>query len=194
MKKKFLLVFTLLCTLLFMIGCKSNEIKDNNYKRDIYSVDGLDIDKLLKYKNSYVGDNSKVGGILSILPGNMFIKEFSLTNDSIKVDYEYKGQSNMEEEDLQKYFNDENTKKIFLNNITTLFILIKNVENIELNLHTENQLSFNISRKEVEDFYGKDLRKYAEDKLLWEKEVLKNKLASKESIESFFEAHSIIIK
>jgi len=124
----------------------------------------------------------------------MFIKEFSLTNDSIKVDYEYKGQSNMEEEDLQKYFNDENTKKIFLNNITTLFILIKNVENIELNLHTENQLSFNISRKEVEDFYGKDLRKYAEDKLLWEKEVLKNKLASKESIESFFEAHSIIIK
>jgi len=177
-----------------MIGCKSNEIKDNNYKRDIYSVDGVDIDKLLKYKNSYVGDNSKVGGILSILPGNMFIKEFSLTNDSIKVDYEYKGQSNMEEEDLQKYFNDENTKKIFLNNITTLFILIKNVENIELNLHTENQLSFNISRKEVEDFYGKDLRKYAEDKLLWEKEVLKNKLASKESIESFFEAHSIIIK
>ncbi|HCQ89664.1 MAG TPA: hypothetical protein DIU45_07880, partial [Clostridium sp.] len=116
MKKKFLLVVTLLFTLLFMIGCKSNEIKDNNYKRDIYSVDELDIDKLLKYKDSYVGDNSKVGGILSVLPGNMFIKEFSLTNDSIKVDYEYKGQSNIKEEDLHKYFNDENTKKIFLNN------------------------------------------------------------------------------
>ena len=172
-----------------LTGCKSNETKGRNIIQEI------NIEKLIEYKDSYVGDNSAVGGILYNLPGNIYVKQFSLQTNKqpcgIKVNYGLYENSNLKEEDFDKYWNSESVENVFLNNATTLFILIKNVDKVELELDRPNKQVFTITRKELETFYGKDLREYSKDISLWEKEVLKGVIDSSEKVEELFKVHSI---
>lgn len=214
-------------SLLLLVGCVG--LTDSKSKENVieHSVAGkvVDIDKLLEYKDSYVGDSSAVGGILSKLPGSVFSRGFSLQTSSepygIEVNYELTDDQIVNrkaltdffgyteefattygiregtnirfgEEDFIKYWNDDSAKKIFLNNATTFFILVKNVEEIRFNVNTTEQLTFSITRKELEAFYGKDLRTYSKDKPLWEKEVLEDTIYSDSRIESFFKTYDCL--
>ncbi|MEJ8553128.1 DUF4825 domain-containing protein [Tepidibacter sp. Z1-5] len=192
MKKIFILVFILILGFTLFTACKSNETKSTN------KIQEINIEKLIEYKDSYVGDNSAVGGILYNLPGNIYVKQFSLQTNTepygIKVDYGLQENSNLKEEDFDKYWNSESVENIFLNNATTLFILVKNVDKVEFELDTPNKQSFTITRKELETFYGKDLREYSRDTSLWEKEVLKGVINSSEKVEEFFKSHNITVE
>ncbi|CAH2214208.1 DUF4825 domain-containing protein [Tepidibacter aestuarii] len=186
MKKIFVIGIILMFSFSVLIGCESSEDKSVN------STKKINIEKLIEYRDSYVGDNSAVGGILYNLPGNMYVKQFSLqTNNtpySIKVDYGLDKNSNLKKEDFNKFWDSESVKNIFLNNATTLFILVKNVDEVEFNLDTPNKQSFSITRKELETFYGKDLREYSNDISVWKKEIID----SSEKKEDLFKNHSII--
>jgi hypothetical protein len=179
LKKTLVVALILFLVFSLLIGCQSNEIKR------LDSVQETNIEKLVEYKDSYVGDNSAVGGILYSLPGNMYVKQFSLQTNTkpyvIKVEYGLDENSNLKKEDFNEFWNDENAKNIFLNNAITLFILIKNVDEVEFNLNTLNKQSFRITRKELETLYGRDLREYSNDILAWKKEVID----SSEKIEEF---------
>jgi len=150
----------------------------------------IDLDRLIKYKDAYVGDNSAVGGILFELPGNIYVKSFALQTGSlpyiIEVNYGLNGNSNLQEEDLKKYWTEENIQNIFLNNATSFFILVKNVDEVRFTLETDQKRSFRISRKEMEEFYGNDLKGYAQDKEMWLKEVIQNTINNRERIKEFY--------
>ncbi|MCY6484903.1 DUF4825 domain-containing protein [Clostridium aestuarii] len=208
MKKIFALAAVLILIFSFYVNAKSNKIN----KSDSESIQGqeINISRLLDSKNTYVGNINEVSNILWNLPGDRFKKGILLQTKNepygIEVNYglndKEKNELNDEEKaylekrkkELNEYWTDENTKKVFLNNATTLFILVKNVDRVKFNLDAKNKCSFSISRKELEEFYGKDLRKYVENIKLWEKEVLENTINSDKKIEGFFKSHEIICK
>jgi hypothetical protein len=189
MKKRFALFFTLLMIFLFLTGCQTNNVSSTN------AIQQINLDLLKKYKDSDVGNNFAVFNILSNLPGALYVKQISLETKkspfSISVDYGLRQDTNVKESDFNEYWSEKNTKKIFLNNATTLFILIKNVSTINFNA---NNQSFSISRQELKTFYGRDLREYANKTDLWEKEILEETLNSNEKIEEFYKTHSIVVK
>ena len=189
MKRRFALFCTLLIIFSFLTSCESNNVSNTN------NIQQINLTNLIKYKDSDVGNNSAVFNILSNLPGALYVKQISLETKNppfgISVDYGLRHDTNVKESDLNEYWSEKNTKKIFLINATTLFVLIKNVSTINFNI---NNQSVSISRKDLNTFYGRDLREYADKTSLWEKEILEEAPNSDEKIEEFFKAHSIAIK
>lgn len=189
LKKSLALVCTFLIAFSFLTGCKSQKIVDvNNTKK-------MNINNVIKYKNSYVGNNAAVTNILYNLPGGLFVKQVSLetrrTPYGIVVNYGLKQGSSLKEEDLSKYWEGDNAKRIFLNNATTLFILVKNVDTVTFNLASANNQSFSISRKDLETFYGRNLREYAKNTSLWQTEVIDGTINSKDKVQTFFKNYKI---
>lgn len=188
MKRNFGLFCISLIILLFVTSCQSNNFSNTN------NTEQTSLTRLIKYKDSDVGNNLAVSNILSNLPGALYVKQISLETKSspfsISVDYGLRQDTNVKESDLREYWSEKNTKKIFLNNATTLFILINNVATVNFNV---NNQSFSISREELKNFYGRDLKEYANKTSIWEKEVFKETLNSNEKMEEFYKNHSIAI-
>lgn len=191
MKKILILIVSSFLILTLLNGCKVNRMADKGVikeeTQDIASE--VEINKLLEYRDSYVGDSSAVGGIIDNLPG-MSTKGFALGTDSppysIEVNYGLRENSSISIVEFDKYWSEENTKKIFLNNATTFFILVKNVDIVQFNLYSSNKHTFKVSREELEEFWGKDLKEYAVSTELWETEILKPIFYSNETVEDFF--------
>jgi len=191
--KRLLLLCCTVALTLILAGCQKTEAKD--YEAEQTGSLAINLDKLLVYKDSYIGDNSAVGNILFTLPGNIYAKNFYLETAAvpfaIEVDYGIKSNSDLKKEDLIKYWTEEMTQKIFLNNAAAFFILVKNVDEVRFNLDTPEKRTFSISRQEMEQFFGKDLRLYAQDKQLWTKEVLEQCINNNEKREKFFEKYKL---
>ena len=68
-----------------------NEVEQLAERKNISLIDEINIDKLLEFKDSYVGDNSAVGNIIYNLPGNVYFGGMTLqTNETpyeISMDY-----------------------------------------------------------------------------------------------------------
>ncbi len=189
--KKLYFIGILCLSFIFLVGCQASQSLEEA------KITTVNIDELLEYKDSYVGDNSAVGGIINNLPGNIFFQGMALKTDNrpYGIEINYGVNPNLGQEDFTEYWTVDQTKKYFLNNATTLFILVKNVDEVKFNLtsslDTQSEQVFNISRSELEEFYGKDLRLYAEDKKLWQTEIIEEKLNSREALDSFFKTHPI---
>lgn len=174
----------ILCSMVLM-GCQSEkeETKENTVK------------EFLAFKDSTIGDSSEVVNMSYLLPGGKYVKRISLQTDQkpygITIDYGVKEGTNIKEEVFEDDWNEEVTKRTFLNNATTYFILIDNVDVVEFTLHTKAPKSFKITRQEIDDFYGKDVRKYADDEKAWNEEVLENTIGDEAKVAKFFKKHPI---
>ncbi len=181
MKHSFLSIMVF-AALLMLIGCQSNQIHQDE-----------SIAKLIAYKNSYVGDNSAIFHIVKGSIAGRYVKEISLETKKqpygITVNYGSKHNTDDKAENFEEYWNTEQTKKAFLNNASTLFILVDNVEVIKFHLETNKQELFTITRNELEEFYGKDLRLYADNEDLWRKEIIEATINDKEKLNAFYKKY-----
>lgn len=194
MKRPLFLVAVILASGVIISSAILFSISRNNSQNTVNTKE-MQIDKVMKYKTAYIGDNSKVMNLIQNLPGGNFddgiILETDKTPYGVEVNYGIKNAVNADEKSINAYWTDETTKKTFLNNATALFALVDNLDRITFKFNIGQGKEFTITRKEMEDFYGKDLRRYAENTALWNKEVLKDTLNSNEKLQSFFILHSI---
>lgn len=86
------------------------------------------VSDFVKYKNSYVGDNSAVGNILSMLPAHDYIAGFSLQTEKkpygVTVNYRA-NQSGVN--NYYHFWSNKNPGEILERNAAVLFSLIQNV-------------------------------------------------------------------
>lgn len=185
------LIFSFVSVLALFIFCFaviSSMMKNNDntnshtFTLSIDHKDKVDIKKLLPYRESYVGDNSAVVGILQQLPGNQYMKEgVSLSTKKEPYGIHVHYHSN------EKYWSEENVQRIFLYNATTLFILIRNVDEVSFDVKTqEGTQSFQTTRKELESFYGVTLRELSKNQTQWES-LLNHTFTDKEKVKAFYE-------
>lgn len=137
-------------SILLFVGCGygKNVPGDESHKCKV------DINRLLEYKNSYVGNNSSIGNIISNLPAQEYSKEFELQTDTepyeININY-----SNFEEEGI--VLNDESTisepfSRILKKNSLIIFSLVKNADVI--NYIMDDGEVYTYYRPELADCYG----------------------------------------
>ncbi len=122
------------------------------------------ISRLWENKTDYVGDNSKVGAIISLLtfPQNIVYDTFELFTDSepygitvnLKTDTKTKN-----------FYSDETNQQQFKDNAIIMFALIRNVEYINFNLDDGlAPYSMQYTREWANQQYGKDVRDFAVSK------------------------------
>jgi len=156
-------------------------------KSMIYLED-VNINELTKYKINSVSDIGKVDEITNMLPGIISRTGTGLVwnnEANVQVGYSYYGGNKIELKRLERYWKD-NREKILLFNATTYLILIPNVQKVTIALDVPYKQKFEVTRKDLEKFYGNDLNEYFTNTSLWEKEVLKETINSSHKLKPFF--------
>lgn len=175
--KKFILFITLL--VFFILGCnKVSEIK---------TITNENIKELQEFKGTLIGNNSAVSSIINSLPGGATYREFEISDNSLKVIYGFKKGSSISEEEFSNYWLNEDTiEKNFFYNTASIFILVNNVDIVTLEVDSEKYYSFTISKSELEKELSHSITKYADDKELWENDIVNNYIKTKEKRKKFF--------
>ncbi|KGO14220.1 DUF4825 domain-containing protein [Clostridium botulinum] len=155
MKSKFKILVPLVLILsLNLIGCGVNsEKKSNENVKNSSKVETYD---LIKYKGTYVGDNSSVGSIIKNLPANEYSAGFSLqtTKEPYEITVNYKTNENLGEENYNKFWKDKKVEELLEKNAVVLLYLISNAEIIKFNVENIGEESYKYDRKNLEQKYG----------------------------------------
>lgn len=157
MQKKFYILILIIAVSTMLMGCKSSftELDTQN----IQDISQVNLDELFKYKNSYVGDNSAIGNIISNLPANTYIYEFSLKTDQKPYGVVIKYNSNREEniDNYDKFWRSQKPEQLLEKNAIILFSLVPNVDIIEFNVAGLAEETYKYDRVELEGKYNRDL-------------------------------------
>ena len=179
--KRLILVMCLIFSLFSVLaGCDSVLEKE---KED-------PIDALIAYKDTYVGDATAVSHISYILPAGEHVKTISLqTNETpyeIAITYGIKEEADVTEETFESDWNENNTKKALLNNAIAFFTLVNNVDVVTLSVETTSPQLLTVTREQIEEFVGKNVREYASDAELWKEEIEEGIINNDEKVKAFY--------
>ncbi|HDK7179403.1 TPA: DUF4825 domain-containing protein [Clostridium botulinum] len=155
MKNKFKILVPLVLILsLNLIGCGVNSEKKS--KENVKNSSKVETYDLIKYKGTYVGDNSSVGSIIKNLPANEYSAGFSLqtTKEPYEITVNYKTNENLGKENYNKFWSDKKANKLLEKNSVVLLYLIPNAEIIKFNVENIEEESYKYDRKNLEQKYG----------------------------------------
>lgn len=154
MSNKFKILLSIILTVsLSLIGCGSNSLKTSN--KDNYDF--------IKYKDSYVGDNSSVVNILSNLPAHEYGAGCSLQTNRkpYEIMVNYNVNRSLGEDNYNKFWKNKKAYELLEKNAVVLLSLIKNVDVIRFNIFNIDKKSY--TRQELEQKYDGDLKKLFKD-------------------------------
>lgn len=183
MKKRLGIIMLSVLLMINVVACQST-------KNELPTDAPIDVQKLFKYKDSYVGDNSAVGNIVALLPGNTYYEGMALYTKQrpYGIEVTYSANSQEQIEAFADYWTREQTEKIMLTNATVFCTLIPNVDEVIITIKRENDIETRtITRSELDSFYGKSVREYAENPEQWEKVIIDSTLSNKEDVHRFFQ-------
>ena len=170
MKNKFKILIPVIILLsLNLIGCESNPPKMSN--QDTKTTLQVKTYDLIKYKDSYVGDNSSVGNIIAKLPANAYNAGFSLqTNkEPYGITINYKPNQNSDKKDYNEFWSSKNINELLEKNAVVLLSLIQNADVIEFNVDEIGEKSYKYDKASLEQKCGGNLKNLFEDDNSFEK-------------------------
>ncbi|MFL0268015.1 DUF4825 domain-containing protein [Candidatus Clostridium radicumherbarum] len=164
MKNQFKILVSLIIILsLSLIGCESNSSKTSNQAVNTNSQ--IKTSDIVKYKGSYVGDNSSVGNVIGKLPANMYSAGFSL--ETKKQPYgiiiNYKANQSLGEEDYYKFWSGKKINEFLEKNAVVLLSLIENADFVEFHVDNIGEKTYKYDRKGLEQKYSSDLENLFKD-------------------------------
>lgn len=187
MKKLLFITIPITIALVFIMFVWIEPINNMIYLEDIR------VNELTKYKIDTVNDIGKMSKLNTSLQGNISLSGGGLaweSNVNIQVTYGYYGGNQINLKRLERFWK-KNKEKVLLFNATTFFILIPNAQKVTMELDVPYPQKFEVTRGDLETFYGKDLNEYFINTNLWEKEVIKETINSTQRLKAFFQTHKI---
>lgn len=153
------LIFTLLIAF-NLAGCNEKAPQTTNQSNN--NITEVNFDELMKYKDSYVGDNSAVVSIVYGLPAHQYNPTFELKTkaEPYKIIIHYEANDETADETILNFWNENNPDELLENNAIILFSLIPNVDVVEFEVEGMNEAenhSYQYSRKELELKYDVNL-------------------------------------
>lgn len=133
-----------------------------------YNTNNVDI---FQYKNSYVGDNNAVSGILNVLPSKNQLEGFEL--ETKEKPYGIIIHYSLEIE--------ESYEQTVLYNSTYLFSLIQNAELIKFDFEG---MEYEMTKEKLEKWYGRDLNEFTNKEEL--EDFIKDQLKDQNKVKQLF--------
>lgn len=134
---------------LSLVGCGNNQVATQSTKNS------YQLNDFVKYKGSFVGDNSAVGNILSMLPAHDYLAKFSLETGHVPYGITANYQANQSA--LNKYYDFWNSKhpdELLERNAAVLFSLVRNVDVVSFNVQDVGKKTYTFTRTNVQQKYG----------------------------------------
>lgn len=121
-------------------------------------VDTTNISDLLANKNINIGESTKIRSLLrDKLPAGLFLSTFDITLDKLTVKYALTERSAATPDAYADFWADDNARQIIMYNTAAMFVLVRNLEVIEINVEGYNYPTCIITRDAAGDVFGKAL-------------------------------------
>lgn len=158
MKNKFKILVSIIILSLSLVGCTDNFPK--RLKQDLEDNSKAKKYDLLKYKDTYVGDNSSVGNIIVSLPGSLYSSRFSLETNKkpYGIVINYKVNQSLGEENYNKFWSDKKVTEFLEKNSVILLSLVENADFVEFNVDNIGEKPYKYTRSSLEQKYGDKLQ------------------------------------
>ncbi|WP_182005558.1 DUF4825 domain-containing protein [Priestia aryabhattai] len=131
--------------------------------------------------------DTSIEEITNKLPGHVYLKGIAF-QDTQKPSYlaiNYAATDNQHM--FEKCWTSFKTKRTLLHNATILLSAVQNVDSVHFTINTTVPQTITITRKELTDFYGTDLRNYNDANQVWKEKYE----GQQEKIDKFYDAHPI---
>ncbi len=138
-------------------GCAPDSDKIVASKIENFSQ--INYEEIVKYKDTYVGDNSAVGNIINLLPGNGYRSGFELVTD--KQPYEiiinYKQNEELGLEEYNEFWMKIKPEELLEKNAIIILTLVKNAGMVKFNVNEIDKEFYEFRRKDLEMKYGEEI-------------------------------------
>lgn len=154
-------------------------------------VDETNISELLTNKDINIGESTKIRSLLrDKLPAGLFFNTYDITLNKLTVNYANTERSGNTDEDYAAFWTEDNCQQIVMYNTAALFVLIRNLDIIEINIDGYKLPTCIITREEAGNIFGTALGDIAtaED---WQQTLISGGVYDEQRREAFFAAHSI---
>lgn len=137
---------------------------------EITTIETVKENDLAELSATYVGDNSRVLGIVQELPGAETLKELNLQGEKVRITYGTK-KGSLPQGDILAYWFDDNKamEKNFLYNAVYLTLLVPNSSSYAFRI---DDFSFVIEREEMVEILSEKFQDFPAGDEAWNQEVV----------------------
>ena len=168
--KKAIMIVTL-GSVLFTTGCSSIAGCFDSKK-------SLEQEVILQNKAISFNNMSKINKVLKHLKGSNYYRESNVAKeyDENVLFVKYAVNNNLGESDYINFWNDTDKKNIVISNSVYMFLLIDDLDKIQIKLSEPIDEEFTINRNDLEEVYGMALENYNIDEESLSKLITKDKI------------------
>lgn len=167
-----------------MLNNTQNDIVEAEVRQKM--VGTSNISDLLANKNINIGESTKIRSLLrDKLPAGLFLSTFDITLDKLTVKYALTERSAATAEDYAAFWSTDNCQQIIMYNTAAMFVLVRNLEIIEINVAGYNYPTCIITREAIDDLFGKRLADIATADE-WQNTLITDGVYSDENRRAFF--------
>lgn len=189
-------IVLMLCTaLIFILGgilvgptLLSNPQKEieNMY---IYQrmVNTSNISELLDQKNINLGESAKIKSLLrDSLPAGIFLSSFDITLNKLTITYDLTEVSGSTQESYDEFWTADNTEQIIMYNTAALFVLVRNLEIVEINVKGYSFPTCIFTAEQAADVFNLETLSQISTAVEWQQELIVNGVYDSETRAAFF--------
>lgn len=167
-----------------MLNNSQNDIIETEVRQKM--VDTTNISDLLTNKNINIGESTKIRALLrDKLPAGLFLSTFDITLNKLTVKYALTERSAATAEDYAAFWSVDNCQQIIMYNTATMFVLVRNLEIIEINVEGYDYPTCIITREAIDSLFGKRLADIATAEE-WQQTLITDGVYSEECRNDFF--------
>ncbi len=135
---------------------RQNKLLDQEVRQKM--VDATNISELLTSKDINIGESTKIRSLLrDKLPAGLFLSTFDITLDKLTVKYALTERSESTPEAYAAFWTEDNCQQIIMYNTAAMFVLVRNLEVIEINVEGYDYPTALVTRGAANKIFATDL-------------------------------------
>lgn len=194
-------VVLLFCTgLVFVFGAvlvgptlfvdPQQEIEDQNIYQKMVNSDN--ISELIAQKEINLGESAKIRSLLrDSLPAGLFLNTFDITLNKLTVTYGLTERSGATQQSYDDFWTLDNTQQIIMYNAAALFVLVRNLEIVEINVEGYNFPSYIVTADQAAGVFNLEAMSQISSAAEWQRELITYGVYSEDARTAFFELYPL---
>lgn len=166
------------------------EIEDQNIHQKMVNSDN--INELIAQKEINLGESAKIRSLLrDSLPAGLFLSTFDITLNKLTVTYGLTERSGATQQSYDDFWTMDNTQQIIMYNTAALFVLVRNLEIVEINVEGYNFPSCIITADQAAGVFNLEAMSQISSAAEWQRELITYGVYNEDARAAFFELYPL---
>ena len=155
-------------------------------------VNTSNISELLAQKNINLGESAKIKALLrDSLPAGNYLKSFDITLNKLTITYDLTEASGSTQESYDEFWTADNTERIIMYNTAALFVLVRNLEVVEINVTGYNFPTCIFTAEQAAQIFKLETLSQINTSVEWQQSLILQGVYDADTRAAFFEVYPL---